>query len=69
MHRAESKAKVARLNLGLIAKPNGYFFEHNDFVIKHNAMKNLELWNNIILSQFLSIMCGCLVLVLYTSFS
>ena len=59
-HQAESIAEVARLNLGLIAKHNGYFFEYNDFVIKHNGMKNRELWNNI-LSQFLSIMYRCLV--------
>ena len=35
------------------------FFEHNDFIIKHNAMKNGELGNNI-LNQFLSIMYKCL---------
>ena len=46
-HQAESKAEVARL-------------KHNDFVMKHNAMKNQELWNSI-LSQFLSIMCWCLM--------
>ena len=25
---------------------NGFSFEHNDFVIKHNVIKNGELWNN-----------------------
>ena len=54
--QAESIAEVTRLNL---PKHNGYFFEHNDSVIKHNEMKNRELWNNI-LSQFLRIMYRCL---------
>ena len=39
--QAESIVEVARLNLGLITKHNGYVLEHNDFVIEHNVMKKI----------------------------